>query len=240
MKTLIAAASVLLLLSSCKTYDYLPHNHQIPTLKEKGDVEVQAGGGKTDQVTSLGASANYALSNKLFISGGFMQTNSGSVKFDALGFKFNQYTIGGGYFKPIGKNSTFAIQAGFARLNYQHSAYSPTFSFNRNKFFIEPTFAYQGKYLGFGVATRLSYVKTPAITFPGSQPPYSLDYLNTNRSVWLFEPAFQLSGRYNNFKLTTEFGFGTPLGNQSLNVLGYHTSVTLNYTFNRKQLKRLF
>lgn len=240
MKTLFAVASVLLLLSSCRTYDYLPHNHQIPTLKEKGDVEIQAGGGKTEQVSSFGASANYALSNRLFISGGFMQTNSGSVKLDALGFKFNQYTIGGGYYKPLGKNATFATQIGIARLNYQHSAYSPTFEFSRTKLFIEPSFAFQGKYFGFGVATRISNVKTPALTFPGSQPLYTLDYLNTNRSVWLFEPAIQLSGRYNNFKLTTEFGFGAPIGNQSLNVLGYHTSVTLNYTFNRKQLKRLF
>ncbi len=144
---------------------YTPNMHNVPMMKEKG--EVRATVGVSNYYTA------YAITDDMAVMvNGFYKRNEWSA---SLGGSNNQYNstkffgeAGAGYFKPIGDNMVFETYggAGFGNASYDTDVLdngvlksSYNYSANTIRFFAQPSFSITTDYVDIGFSARLNALK---------------------------------------------------------------------------------
>lgn len=120
--TTIFFVAVLLSISSCTHYYYVPNVQHVPLFKEKNEARLSLSFGGGEESTCTEVQAAYSVTGHIGVMTNFMAA-SGGDKSDKDWGRGNYLEGAIGYFKPIDKYGVFEVYGGFGG-GRQHHEYS--------------------------------------------------------------------------------------------------------------------
>lgn len=211
---------VLLFLNSCTTTMYTTNAVNVPLLKEKGEVKInatqndlQAAVAVSDDIGIIanGFYKNYEGANNYKHNGGLVEVGVGYLLNSEANLVMETY-VGGGL-GIVEKRQQF--------VNNDNSTYMANFSVNANKMFLQTNLGYRSKYFDVALTPKFSFVKYSNFNSTNySDNQLSEDYLENKRienPLFVFaEPAITIRGGYKFVKLQAQYGVTLNLGGQSI------------------------
>lgn len=201
----------LILLQACVPMYYAPNAHNVPLLKEKHELRINAGLTAVEDASGPEIQAAYAITDHLglMIQGAYLKGGNYDTSWEGEG-KIAE--IGMGYFKSLGNNMVAEVYggAGFATItNQRYEAFDLRFA----KPFIQPTFGFNSKYFEFAFSPKIALVhyKEPLIL----AEEYVIDangignYITTKQQQTFFavEPAITIRAGWKFIKLQGQPGW---------------------------------
>ena len=212
---------LLIFLSSCEQYYYIPNSHNVPLFQEKG--EIRAWGTLNKKIYLNEYQAAYALTNHI----GLM-SNLFVVPLDKDTPDFNDgggylFEAGAGYFTKVNKHWVFESYAGYGAGNVQNIYfedrpygwfgteyfYTGRTKMNINRAFIQPTFGYSGNYFDCAFSSRFSTIWYTNIRMYDitDEFAYTSDMNLMRKNIFTqFEPAFTVRAGWKYMKLQAQYG----------------------------------
>ncbi|MCF2444495.1 hypothetical protein L0657_11055 [Dyadobacter sp. CY345] len=199
--TLIFCATALL--SGCSPYYYSPNKVNIPNLRERNDMRLDAGFGGGWIMKGADLQAAYAITSHVGImaNGALTGSRESSTNFSEREYTKSRYLEAGlGYFTKFEENQNWALEIfGGGGMGDYKVRYDPEklARLNMNKFFIQPSLSYSlpRKNIEFGIGSKFSGVdynlKSATIL-----DTYDFERVAriVNRSLVVFwEPSFRFS-----------------------------------------------
>ncbi|TKT92003.1 hypothetical protein [Dyadobacter frigoris] len=244
--TLIGCAT--LMLCSCSPYYYAPNKGNIPNMREKNDVRIDAG--FSVGLVSAGADLQFAYAPidhlGVMVNGAFSKTQNYSKNNDTE----SQYLEAGlGYFTKFEDNRKwlFEVYGGGGKGNYSiwYNDYQ-TSKIDMNKYFIQPSLSYTHLYknLEFGIASKFSGVNYDLKSFTVVDDMYHSNVRRiqnlVNRPMLLFwEPTFRFSGGFKNMKAYVSYTPSVDILQTGTDREVVNVSMGLRFTLNASRKKQI-
>jgi hypothetical protein len=199
------------LLAGCSPRYYAPNTHNVPLMREKGQINLQVSG-NSDLAEFQGA---YALSKQfamqlngaLFVPKDHENGNGGSGSFAEGGF---------GYYKPVRNNFVFETYGLLAYGSFENHLPSTIEDYPGTsgkissaifRYGIQPSFGYFSKYFSIAVSARLLGLNYSGIqgnlTYNNED---QIALLKSQNSSLLLEPALTIRGGLERIKLQLQLG----------------------------------
>ena len=212
---------VLATTGAAQHFYYLPNAMVSPVLKQKGNTGAGVFIGRGSDFQGWEAQGYYALSNRLVMTGGYLDSGKKAVVQNLQqGTKYRFGEIGVGVYEPLRKGSASFV-AGYGR-GYLYNFYSAeeASEFNISRWFLKSNLTYREGYFQGGFDIRLSYLRYENGIVPinlSANELYTISLLEKSGSFFLpefgvhagvrFKPVFlgiAISGIY---RRTLDLGF---------------------------------
>lgn len=217
---------LILLMTGCNVA-YIPNQHNVPVMQEKGDTKIN--------LSTTNIQGSYAFSDKYAVMANFyFRENDWESSVDSMttttqeNYTANRFLgeAGIGYYNPLSEKATFEVFTGvglgsidftnsFSTLGNESSYYA-----DMAKVFLQPDIGYESEYFDAIFSTRLNYVGFTNI----DTSDYALSNLkrdnlyNLNKHPYFFlEPAITLRLGYRYVKLHTQAILATKLNPEEIN-----------------------
>jgi hypothetical protein len=230
--------ALLLLTTACNPIYYSPTTHNVPLLRQKGDVRIALSGAEK----RIGLDAAYAVDQHIGIvlSGGSFfpaddeQGDGGKGKFVETGF---------GYFKPISNHLLFEtygligygnVENHFPSTLADHPTSTGIIQANMLRYGIQPNIAFTSTYFDAAFSLRtfgLNYFNASGnLLFENED---QLTYLKKENRQFIMEPALTLRAGYKYIKGQFQFGWSRNLSNSEFRQDDVFATLGLIYALDR-------
>lgn len=209
---------LVLTLSQCVYYT--PNAHNVPLLKNKGDLRLMGGfqSGVLEDNKGVDFQTAYAITDSMgiMLNGNYSWGNNSYD--DASGYLIEG---GAGYFTSLSERWSFEGFAGFGHGTEQHTYTGGDANIRFTRFFLQPALGYKRTYFEAALSARLChlyfYHYDPS-NFAALDPEVQddLNYLEGHRSSFLFEPALTLRVGPPDVKLQLQVGSSVNINNRDL------------------------
>ena len=214
---MLTTAFLVILLSGCSHYYYVPNVQNVPLFQEKNQYRFSGIVGVGDESTCIELQSAYSISNQIGVMANFMHASdkrssgdNSSVNNSATG---NYFEGALGYYKPLGKSGVFEVYGGLG-MGGQHHRYASYFSESGStdygssdlflaKFFVQPSLGLTYDFFDLAFSTRLysvNYLSVRDHTFGDSYISENLSALSS-KSHFFLEPALTLRGGWKSVKV---------------------------------------
>lgn len=248
---------LLLFLSSCSHYFYIPNSHNVPLFQEKG--EMRAFVCKNGDFDGREIQTAYAVTDHIGI-----MANGFYVPFaeDYEGNDGSGYLIegGAGYFTKLKRRWSFETYAGYGAGNVQNKYYQQNVGFwansepyyagrsimNINRIFIQPSFGFTSSAFDIALSNRFSgiwYTNVRAYDLPQNFE-YADDLKRMRKGAFIqVEPAVTVRAGWKYAKLQLQLGFSGNINNRPFRYYDYgnmNLGLYLSFAdkFKRKPVKQ--
>jgi hypothetical protein len=223
---------LIILLSSCAHYYYVPNSQNVPLFQEKNEYRISGAYGAGNQFDPMRTEAMeiqmaYSVTDKIGIMTNFM-----SVKGENLGEGYGKgnYLEGAlGYFKPIKEWGVFEIYGGFGGGKQHHEYYNTSdkligsSNLSSVRIYLQPSFGLTYNAFDIALSTRvcrLSFDNINSKELGNSASNYEDErselYALSNKSHFFIEPALTLRGGWKNIKVQYQRLFSSYLNKPKL------------------------
>jgi hypothetical protein len=219
---------LIILLSSCAHYYYVPNSQNVPLFKEKNEYRISGAYGAGDLSKAMEIQMAYSVTDKIGVMTNFMSVKGGS--YFNKGYGKGNYLEGAlGYFKPIKEWGVFEIYGGFGGGKQHHKYYNSSdkllgsSNLSSVRIYLQPSFGLT--YNKFDIALsarvcRLSFNNINSKGFENSASNYKPDldklYALSNKSHFFIEPALTLRGVWKNVKVQYQRSLSTYISKPKL------------------------
>jgi len=219
-KFLSLITAILLTASACAPV-YIPTMHNVPVLKEKGEIQGQVWAG----TSGFDLQVSYMNSDRTAIMGAASLSSGGSDN-------KHVYLEGGyGILNTSKSNLTLSAFGGLAAgaaqgmgsFSINGTPYTTTGSSFILKPFVQGNVGFQSKYFNIGLSSRLAWVQFLLLTVNGEKqdPP----------SYFFVEPVVYMSLGGERLKVNTNVGVSYPMNSISIDYFPLMFGVGIQYTF---------
>lgn len=190
---------------SCSHSYYVSNVQNVPLFEGRNELSLSGSLASGTDATSAELQATYSLTDRLGLTGDYMNALSGNVE-DRNYSTENFFSFGAGYYEPVNDVVSFAIYGGVGN-SVQHHEYTSEFyeistgsSTNEYKgssevkymkYYLQPQVGFRHKYVQFGISTRLSMLDYYNIVDNSTLASGSLNEIGSLNHIY-FEPAFTL------------------------------------------------
>lgn len=220
----------MVLLGACNPVVYAPSTHQVPMLKEAG--EVAASGGRSEAGEKLNATeiqGSVAITKHLAVMGGYYDFKSTENTLGRGGGEITELAIGYyGYREDKTGPSrildnwepgySYDVFLGYGWGNGFLEIYDRPYStntrstwFDLERFFVQGSFGVNSSFTDLAISSRFTFLRYPDVVNLFPHDGYDL---RKNAEHYLWEPALTLRGGYRFIKLQAQVGFAVPLGSK--------------------------
>ncbi|MEO6830730.1 MAG: hypothetical protein ABI378_00795 [Chitinophagaceae bacterium] len=211
MKRIIASVILLLILTGCTHYYYIPNAQNVPLFRDKNEFRVALSAGGGDETNFVGFHSAYAVTNHIGVAANYMY-GYGGRKNDGNDWARGHYLDAAlGYFQQIDKHGVFEVFAGVGSGNQHHEYQFSHSSFGGGsqpntfgsadlpftKYYIQPSIGIT--YFGFDLAVTSAFAllsfNEVKKNMDMSESEYRvLDAIDQNRTSLMFEPGITVRG----------------------------------------------
>jgi hypothetical protein len=239
MNKILINLFILVSMSSCTHYYYMPATQNVPLFKEKDEYRASISLGTGDETTTADIQTAYAFNDKFALMTNFMLAWGGD---DHDGGKGQYIDAAFGYFQPLGKHGVFEIFEGIGGSKQHHqyvgqSLSKGTADLSFTKIFIQPSIGLT--YNAFDIAftscfSNINFHKVDNNIDPSVRDYYLVDLISRNKNSFLFEPSLTIRGGWKNVKLQLQAGLSQNLFNAALDFETFKLSVGLTFAFGQR------
>lgn len=202
--------TMLISLSSCTHYYYMPNIQNVPLFKEKNEFRILGALSTGEYIEAVEVQSAYSITNKFAVMGNFMSA-SGSYSSSSNSGSGSHGEVGFGYYKSLNKCFVFETYGGLG-ISSQHHNYSiknynggsgaPNYNYNNTpsvvsstytsnlkymKAFIQPSIGLSLNAFDFILSSRIGYLSFYDINNPGRMQ--EVRDIEETRDMFLFEPG---------------------------------------------------
>ncbi len=206
---LLLSGLILYVPFACTHIYYHPNMHNVPMLREKGDIRANVALSQGNEVEATELQAAYAVKNNVGVMLNFIGGQASGGRKNGRG----GYLEGGaGYFKPLGTHFVFESYGGFGAgsiANFRaYTEVKPFFPIYFGKAFVQPSIGFHSKIVDAAFSCRVGGVYYFPYAAPDSAHLYGLQgALAVENKAFLYaEPAITLRGGYKYLKLQAQLG----------------------------------
>jgi len=245
-KTFFTLIPALILFSSCAHYYYAPNTANVPLLKEKNDMRINAGFSGGDEFEGGDLQFAYAVSPHVGVMvnglvGGKSEEDSYGGKQSGKG---SYGEIGVGYFTAFTEKKLFVFEvyggAGIGETHHEYGTPNVTSKVSATKFFVQPSIGYTAKKGRFELALGSRFsgvtlkVKEMSNLVHEDMNSYyeDLDYVRNRAFSMMWEPSVRVSMGSKDVKFYFSFTRSFNLSNSLLPQEPYNASMGIRLTVN--------
>ena len=200
-----------LFISGCHPIYYASNGHNVPLLKEKHEVRVNAGVTLTEYLAGPDLQMAYAASENIGIIANGIYLSSGDNS-DGYGYLAE---AGGGYFKALNKWWVAEVYAGTGFARVVNKDYYETHTLKFIKPFIQPAVGFSSDYFDLAFSPKIAWVhyNEPFIldfelrtdsngnVIVGPDGYAEINVLKEKQTFFAFEPGFTMRGGWKYIKV---------------------------------------
>jgi hypothetical protein len=240
-----------LLLASCSHYYYMPNQHNIPLLRERGEVRIVAAKVNAGMITgpqnlpraTLNTLVNptpghdlqfaSAVSKHIGLMANAAWFGTGTTEHGQRG---GILELAPGYFHALGKHGVVEGYAGIGILRSNHF-YGPEQYANAHfvRPFLQPIIGYASRNFDAALSTRVLWLHCTDRDYLGEEAMHALpDQIEVGGTRTLVEPTFMTRFGIRSIKLQLQFGFSLSAGKEFRRVeqtFGAGVQVNINNAF---------
>lgn len=232
---------LLLVMSSCTHYNYVPNMHNVPLFQQKDEFHLDLSGSMGNEFSAFEVQTGFSLGNNFAIIGNGFFHDADREMFNDEYCRGHLIEGGAGAFVPLKNNMVFEsyFGLGFGKIEngYDNSA-SSKLIFNR--YFAQPSIGYTSDFLDLALSLRFSGLRYNDIHFDGTlyqDDQVQIQYINRNPFSILIEPAVTLRGGWEHIKFQLQFGYSENLSNPDLLQEDLNASFGIYFTISDKYRK---
>lgn len=218
MRKLFCHFGLVILMTNCTHYYYVPPAQNVPLFKEQGELRVNASAGAGDESRSTDIQAAYAITNKFALMSNFMTARGGEVNSITDDWAKGNYIDGAfGYYQTVRTHGVFEVYGGFggsSQFHYYGDGSTSELGFTRA--FIQPSIGLRSKYVEIAFTSGFSNVNFHRVEMDSLTPAFdsfSINGLMENNNFILFEPALTLRLGWKHFKVQGQVNTSQNLSN---------------------------
>lgn len=232
----------LLLTGGCGNYNYIPNMHNIPLLKEQGEIHLDFSVSGGDAL-GLESQAAFSAAKHFGIIGSCSKYSCLMVgdEYD----KCHGYFIegGAGTFVPINRHFLFETYTGFGFGKMINGyPYSRNAILRFERYFLQPSVGYASEFFEAAIAIRISGLRYHDNQYVGSTPdgdPFQLVYIEKNPFSILIEPAVILRVGWESAKFQLKAGYSDNITLPDLWQPDFYYSVGIFLTLSNQSFTEL-
>lgn len=253
MRKSIFLLPVILLLTSCGTVYYMPNQHNVPLLRERGEVRINAAKANAGMIsgpqdlpkafyhTLRDQAGTRELQAAAAVSGhvGVMANATWYGQKELTNSQYGRlYEIAPGYFHAIGKHGVIEGYGGIGMMKTRHVYNDGHYSDTRfTRPFIQPIIGYASRNFDAALSTRVVRLHCNRRTTVGSIAERHLsEQIDTGDGRTLIEPAVMVRFGARSIKLQVQLGWSFCQGKEFARVdrtFGAGIQVNINNAFKR-------
>jgi hypothetical protein len=223
MKKITLLILLVLSLSSCTHYYYIPNTKNVPLFRKSQEYRFSAATGGGETINNVDFQGAYAITDNIAVMSNYMKAKAGNKTEESWG-EGRYFESAVGYYKPVFKKAVVEVYGGAGFSNQYHeydgrnNMYNPsnpvsngiaTFSdLSYNKLFIQPSFGFNTVYfdiaytLGF---SRVNFHKVSHNIYKEYSEYSIVQEIANNKTVYLLEDAVTLRVGWKYIKLQLQF-----------------------------------
>lgn len=195
-------------MSGCSPVPYANVGLNVPMLKEKGEVNLNASYGNTDDAEGIALQAAAAVDSSLSIMASFyLLKNVSNSDWEGRG---NYFEFGAGKFGKVSENGKFIYDAhlglGFAGIKNESG--NSSLDVNFIKPFLQGSIGFNHKIIDVALTSRFAVVNFTDYTFRFDDVTYSAEateFFKENKRKFVFEPGITVRVGYEAIRLSIQF-----------------------------------
>lgn len=243
-----------LLFTSCGMQYYMPNRHNIPLLRERGEVRIVAAKANAGMVSGpqylpnaiLNTLVNQTPAHELQMAcavSGRIGIMANAAWFSTSGSRTSQrgriLEIAPGYFHPFGKHGVVEGYAGIGVLKSNHNYGSSQYADARFiRPFLQPIIGYASRHFDAALSTRLVWLRCTGRSLTGEEAIQALpEQIEVGGSRTLVEPTIMTRFGTRSLKLQIQFGWSFCTGKEFIRAdktFGVGLQININNAFGRK------
>lgn len=212
-KRLSILVVIVALFSSCATVYYAPNTHNIPLLKEQGEVKIQGGIGMAQDVRTTEFQGAFAVTDRFAVMSNYSYFyGRGEGLFELQNDNAHLLEVGGGYTLPFANdNLIFEVYGGYGFGTGTTWSDPGNTDFSLNRFFIQPDIAFSSDILDAGFSLRGAFHNYYSVQHNPEVMVTQPHVLQEGSNYFMAEPAVFVRVGYRFIKAQMQAGWSVNL-----------------------------
>ncbi|OFY70642.1 MAG: hypothetical protein A3G23_07895 [Bacteroidetes bacterium RIFCSPLOWO2_12_FULL_37_12] len=241
---------LVLSISSCSHYYYMPNIQHVPLFIEKNEFRFSAskgiGVGEKKNLVNTEANVAYSMTKNLAFMTNFSYAYFGDKSYSANYSSDYYLELASGYYKPFYSHVVFEIYGGFGNGNQHHKYELGAADFKFTKIFIQPSVGFTFNALDIAFSKRISNLNFYKVEQSGGDrygyESYNIDMIRKNKNSFLNETALTTRLGWKKIKLQIQIQLSNNLSEPVLRfvdaVISFGVWFTITDRYSRDAYKK--